>query len=336
MSIVYRNHLLKSAAARATLCALLFVFAQGRAGAQADAGPMRPPAGSAEPGEESGRSQPQQRMRTVGSGAAQPKAVELAAGMEDVSGRISAALEGWQDASGQPRRPKVVVLDFRTWDKRWMSFGSWLADKFSSALASQAGSFEVISREKLGASLEAKHLASSDEFDSKRAVELAQSVGADIIVDGIYSAQEKDLGLTVYARRALAEERRRPVYFGKFRILMSNEIAPQLGMLLNWLGPQRDVYAPGRDGVSYPTCIYCPGPKYPHDTLTKKVAGVVALWVWINVDGRASDIYIYRPLEPLLDQLAIDAVKNWKFRPATDSSGVPVEVHQLVEVAFRP
>ena len=62
--------------------------------------------------------------------------------------------------------------------------------------------------------------------------------------------------------------------------------------------------------------------------------GVVLLWVVIGSDGRTHDVRVQRSLGMGLDEKAIEAVRNWKFEPAT-KDGQPVAVQVNVEVNFR-
>jgi TonB family protein len=49
---------------------------------------------------------------------------------------------------------------------------------------------------------------------------------------------------------------------------------------------------------------------------------MVVLHATIGTDGLAHDIQVVRPLGYGLDELAVEAVKNWTFKPA-QSSGKP-------------
>jgi len=54
----------------------------------------------------------------------------------------------------------------------------------------------------------------------------------------------------------------------------------------------------------------------------------------VGVSGRTRDIKIVNSLSKELDGAAMDAVKQWKFAPAT-KDGEPVAVHLSVEVSFN-
>jgi TonB family protein len=52
------------------------------------------------------------------------------------------------------------------------------------------------------------------------------------------------------------------------------------------------------------------------------------------VDGHAYDIKVVKSLEPSLDANAIEAVRKWKFEPATKDEKT-VAVFMIVEVDYR-
>jgi len=87
-------------------------------------------------------------------------------------------------------------------------------------------------------------------------------------------------------------------------------------------------------GVTAPRALYSPDPDYSEEARKAKYQGTVVLWLIVGPDGRPRDIKVQRSLGMGLDQKAIEAVKNWKFDPAT-KEGKPVAVQINVEVNFR-
>jgi protein TonB len=71
---------------------------------------------------------------------------------------------------------------------------------------------------------------------------------------------------------------------------------------------------------------------YPSIAQSARVQGVVILEATIGVEGRVQDVKVLRSI-PLLDQAAIDAVKQWQYTPTT-LNGVPVPVVMTVTVTF--
>lgn len=74
-------------------------------------------------------------------------------------------------------------------------------------------------------------------------------------------------------------------------------------------------------------------PVYPPIAQSARVQGVVTLECTIGPDGRVTDATVLRGI-PLLDQAAIDAVKQWVYTP-TFLEGVPVSVIMTVTVTFK-
>jgi periplasmic protein TonB len=87
-------------------------------------------------------------------------------------------------------------------------------------------------------------------------------------------------------------------------------------------------------GVSAPRVLFAPDPEYSEEARKAKYQGTVVLWVAIGPDGRPRDIRVQRSLGMGLDEKALEAVKTWRFDPAT-KDGRPVAVQINVEVNFR-
>ncbi len=82
-----------------------------------------------------------------------------------------------------------------------------------------------------------------------------------------------------------------------------------------------------------PHAIYSPGPDYPEKARKAKVQGVVTLKLTVSPDGSTKDIQVVKHLRSDLDANAVDAVRTWKFEPAT-KDGKPVAVSINIDVAF--
>jgi len=87
-------------------------------------------------------------------------------------------------------------------------------------------------------------------------------------------------------------------------------------------------------GVSAPRVLYSPDPEYSEEARRAKYQGSVVLWIVVGPDGRVRDVRVQRTLGLGLDEKAIEAVRKWRFEPAT-KNGQPVAVQVNVEVNFR-
>jgi protein TonB len=102
------------------------------------------------------------------------------------------------------------------------------------------------------------------------------------------------------------------------------------GCCRGWGG---NVYQPG-GGVSAPKVLLKVDPEYSEDARKAKYQGTVLLSVVVDEHGIVRDIRVLRPLGLGLDQKAVEAVVQWKFRPGT-KDGKPVAVQATIEVNFR-
>jgi protein TonB len=86
--------------------------------------------------------------------------------------------------------------------------------------------------------------------------------------------------------------------------------------------------------LSGPTALRKVDPKYPPELRDKRVQGEVILYAVIRADGSVDSIQLVRGIEPTLDANAMQALAQWKFRPA-ERQGVPVDIETVVRIPFR-
>ena len=94
------------------------------------------------------------------------------------------------------------------------------------------------------------------------------------------------------------------------------------------------VYRPG-NGVLTPELIRSVRPNYTSEAMRAKVQGIVALECVVEPDGGVGNCSVKRSLDQNfgLDQEAIKAARQWKFRPGT-RFGEPVPVFVNIELTF--
>lgn len=96
------------------------------------------------------------------------------------------------------------------------------------------------------------------------------------------------------------------------------------------------VHQPGKDGVGYPKCAYCPDPEYSSEALKAHYEGMVWLQGVITAQGRATNIRVVKSPGMGLDKKAIEVVQSrWRFNPAKGPDGKPVAVDVPIGVTFR-
>ena len=85
-------------------------------------------------------------------------------------------------------------------------------------------------------------------------------------------------------------------------------------------------------GIKPPARVVNVNPVYPPDAKEARVQGVVILEVLIGGDGKVEQAKVLRSI-PMLDQAAMDAVRQWEFTP-TLLNGEPKKVIMTVTVNF--
>jgi len=87
-------------------------------------------------------------------------------------------------------------------------------------------------------------------------------------------------------------------------------------------------------GVSAPILIHEVEPEFSEEARKAKAQGNVLVNLWVGADGVPSHVRVVRGVGMGLDEKAIEAVKQYKFKPAMES-GKPVTVELNVEVNFQ-
>lgn len=111
-----------------------------------------------------------------------------------------------------------------------------------------------------------------------------------------------------------------------------------LGQVLRSTGsaPVLATPAPKRIRVPSPIAeanlVYDVAPKYPPEAGRARIEGTVVLWAVIGKDGTVEDVRVERGL-PVLAQAAIEAVKQWRYRPYL-LNGEPVEIDSQITINF--
>ena len=93
------------------------------------------------------------------------------------------------------------------------------------------------------------------------------------------------------------------------------------------------VYRAG-NGVSKPQLITKVEPEYSEEARKAKFQGIVVLAIVVDQNGNAINPKVMKSLGLGLDEKAMEAVRQWKFKPGY-KDGKPVPVAATVEVNFR-
>ena len=87
-------------------------------------------------------------------------------------------------------------------------------------------------------------------------------------------------------------------------------------------------------GVKAPSLVSKVEPEYSEEARSAKYSGTAVLKVVVDVDGVAKNIEVVKSLGMGLDEQAVLAIQQWKFKPG-EKDGVPVPVMATIEVNFK-
>jgi|GEM_PF-848597 len=165
-----------------------------------------------------------------------------------------------------------------------------------------------------------------------RRIEGVVTVQAAFDIDGTFRVLRvlKGLGygLDEKALEALQRWRYAPAYRNGARVSVVAEIDVPFRLPAE-TGPVR--LGPG---IAPPVVVFRVQPRYPAEARVVRHQGFVVLEVVIPTDGSVSILRVVRSAGFGLDEAAIEAIRQWQFKPAT-KDGVPIDVVTNIEVNFN-
>jgi TonB family protein len=96
------------------------------------------------------------------------------------------------------------------------------------------------------------------------------------------------------------------------------------------------VYRPGSN-VTNPIVIFEKKPAYTAEAMRAKIQGAVEIEAIVRANGTIDSARIVRSLDRMygLDQKALEAVRQWRFKPGVlKSTGQPVDIMVTIELTF--
>jgi TonB family protein len=87
--------------------------------------------------------------------------------------------------------------------------------------------------------------------------------------------------------------------------------------------------------VAYPACDKCPDPSYTPEAQAHRLQGRVLMLATVTEQGEAEHLGVIDGLEYGLTDQALEAVRNWHFKPAIGKDGKPFATRMPIEVTFR-
>jgi TonB family protein len=267
----------------------------------------------------------------------------------DFSSAASEAAAAIDKASAGSAHATVLVTDFTETNVPDSQLGVVLAQRFSHALRAHAGNFTVLDRIDIEDAI-SNHKLPIGALSSRTITACyAPDLGATLNVGGRIEYTPEDIVLDLDIRPFAEGDR----IFGK-RII--TPLTPAMEELKSrraagtdaifeedrtvWMRDENSkttipAAVAGQGGYSFPACIHCGQAHFTNAAVKAKVTGTVTLSVVIGPDGKAQRMSVQRGLPCGLDQRAIEAIKDWIFKPATAPNGKPTAVVQTIEVSFH-
>jgi protein TonB len=87
-------------------------------------------------------------------------------------------------------------------------------------------------------------------------------------------------------------------------------------------------------GVSKPVITFQPDAEFSEEARKAKFSGNVEVYLWVDESGMPSHIHVVRGVGMGLDEKAIEAVRQYRFKPAM-KDGKPVKVDLYIDVNFQ-
>jgi TonB family protein len=232
----------------------------------------------------------------------------------------------------KPLKPSLVaVADFVSPDGSALAQAHYFAWLLSSSLQERGKKYLRVA-EHIAFDTDIANIlgAPSTPLTSQALHEAAPRVGADVVVIGTVVKRERSYVFEIISVR---------VSSGAIldTINTSVEVTGFLDSLLTPF-PSKDsgpIFKAGVGDIGMPSCIHCPDPSYTDLGRAKKIQGTSVFEVVVSPDGQAHQLRPVKLLGSGLDEEAYNAIRKWKFKPATNKIGAPVSVLVPVEVTFR-
>ena len=86
--------------------------------------------------------------------------------------------------------------------------------------------------------------------------------------------------------------------------------------------------------VHPPIVLYSANPEFSEQARREKFSGEVQVYLWVDENGDPKHVRVVRGVGKGLDEKAVEAVRQYKFRPAT-LNGKAVTVDLYIDVNFQ-
>jgi TonB family protein len=247
---------------------------------------------------------------------------------------MAAAAAQIASAIAASKETSVIVFDFSGPEGRVTVLGQQLASEFNAALEKSATSFHVEDRSLITDAVRQYRCAPKFVVNPETTLTIAAGIQVKAFVTGQVSVKGDKASVLISAYRV-------PDGMGirGYRIAwpLNQQMRGLLDKNLADVPPPsnlEDMPEAGQKRYSVPSCTNCPMPHFD-DLVREGMRGVVELQVVVLQDGSIGDMRVLRGICPDVNQRVIDAVKQWKLRPAKGPDGNPADVTEHIEVKMQ-
>jgi TonB family protein len=230
----------------------------------------------------------------------------------------------------------ILVANFANSSGSTSVFGMQLADAVSTEIASQQKAIQVVAHSGLQEFLEQERIPAKLFANEKAMCWMGKQLGASAILRG--TAEEQGSLVSVEANLlSCKKDKASPVErisFSDADATLNLSPTDPYPKTLSSPSSAPVIRKAGVNGATAPACIYCPNPSYTDAGREAKFSGMVLLQVSVSAEGSVTEARVFRGVPYGLNQMAVDALREWKFRPAT-RGGESVPVSVMVETNFR-
>jgi TonB family protein len=232
----------------------------------------------------------------------------------------------------------ILVANFTLPAGDTSQLGMQLADEVAKELASQQNAIRIIERSRLHDYLAQERISATLLNNEKAMRWLGKQLGATAILTGETKEEGESVRVNVNLHSCDKEKTGLVESFtypysglnpGLYPLVPTAKVASADNTSVD-----PAVIRAGMAGSSAPTCVYCPPPSYTDPARAAKFNGTVLLDAVVSADGEAKSAKIVQGAPFGLNEKAMEAIRQWKFKPATRNSQ-PVTVMVMIEVTFR-
>jgi TonB family protein len=237
----------------------------------------------------------------------------------------------------KPGNCTILVANFTLPSGATSRLGVQIADQVSQELASQQNAIKIVERSRLQTFLDEGRIPAALFNNEKAICWLGKQMGATTLLRGTTENRAGPLRVQASLLSCVKDKAGPVEEFAFPDSGVESDLSP-LEPFSKTL-PALDSSIPlvssaGADGISSPSCLYCPNPNYTDPARAAKFNGTVIMAVTVSPEGRTIEARVARGAPYGVNETALKAVRDWQFKPAM-REGAPVACTVMIEATFR-